>query len=144
MIPPSGRLPEKGPDWFLVDTEACGGGTSHLGFFWGVWIFIGIFGVGLTSRGSTTRWQGRGRALPPGRVLLPCHCLVDPLDVRPTPKIPINTKTPIKNPRTSMPPLQASVPKRSHLEPCSGTLPEGGIIGETILINLVASMMMCE
>ena len=28
---PSGRVPEKGPDWFLMDTEACGGGTSHLG-----------------------------------------------------------------------------------------------------------------
>jgi hypothetical protein len=30
MILPSGRLSKKGPDWFLVDTEACGGGTLDL------------------------------------------------------------------------------------------------------------------
>ena len=30
--PPSGRVPEQGPDWFLVGTEACGGGTPDLGF----------------------------------------------------------------------------------------------------------------
>ena len=24
---PSGRVPEQGPDWVLVATEACGGGT---------------------------------------------------------------------------------------------------------------------
>ena len=28
--PPSGRVPEQGPDWFLVATEACGGGTPDL------------------------------------------------------------------------------------------------------------------
>ena len=49
--PPSGRVPEQGPDWFLVATEACGGGTPDLGLFLGVSIFIGIFGVGLTSGG---------------------------------------------------------------------------------------------
>ena len=27
---PSGRVPELGPDWFLVATEACGGGTPDL------------------------------------------------------------------------------------------------------------------
>ena len=27
---PSGRVPEQGPDWFLVATEACGGGTPDL------------------------------------------------------------------------------------------------------------------
>ena len=52
MIPPSDRVPEQGPDWFLVATEACGGGTPDLGFFSGVSIFIGIFGVGLTSWGG--------------------------------------------------------------------------------------------
>ena len=30
---PSGRVPEQGPDWFLVATEACGGGTPDLGYF---------------------------------------------------------------------------------------------------------------
>ena len=38
-VPPSGRVPEQGPDWFLVATEACGGGTPDLGFFSGVSIF---------------------------------------------------------------------------------------------------------
>ena len=27
---PSGRVPEQGPDWFLVATVACGGGTPDL------------------------------------------------------------------------------------------------------------------
>ena len=27
---PSGRVPEQGPDWFLVATEACSGGTPDL------------------------------------------------------------------------------------------------------------------
>ena len=30
MISPSGRVPGQGPDWFLVATEACGGGTPDL------------------------------------------------------------------------------------------------------------------
>jgi hypothetical protein len=59
MISPSGRVPEQGPDWFLVATEACGSGTPDLGFFLGVSGFIGIFGVGFTSGGSTRRRQGR-------------------------------------------------------------------------------------
>src|SRR3990170_4745369 len=62
MDPPSGRVPEQGPDWFLVATEACGGGTPDLGFFLGVSVFIGIFGVGLTSGGSPSHPRGRGRA----------------------------------------------------------------------------------
>ena len=41
-------------------TEACGGGTSDLGYFLGVSVFIGIFGVGFTSGGSPSRPQGRG------------------------------------------------------------------------------------
>ena len=36
MDPPSGRVPEQGPDWFLVATEACGGGTPDLGYVLGV------------------------------------------------------------------------------------------------------------
>ena len=68
--PPSGRVPEQGPDWFLVATEACGGGTPDLGLFLEVSVFIGIFGVGLTSGGSPSHPRGRGctqggRARPP-------------------------------------------------------------------------------
>ena len=28
--PPSGRVPEQGPDWFLVATEGCGGGIPDI------------------------------------------------------------------------------------------------------------------
>ena len=41
---PSGRVPEQGPDYFLVAIEACGGGTPDLGSFLEVSVFrrIGI------------------------------------------------------------------------------------------------------
>ena len=39
---------EKGLDWFLVAIEPCGGGTSDLGLFLMVSLFIGFFGVGST------------------------------------------------------------------------------------------------
>lgn len=41
---PSGRVPEQGPDWFLVATEACGGETPDLlcsMMFLGIWTYIG-------------------------------------------------------------------------------------------------------
>ena len=41
----------EGLDWFSVATEASGGGTPDLGYFLEVSVFIGIFGVGLTSGG---------------------------------------------------------------------------------------------
>src|SRR4051812_3010340 len=71
MITPSGRVPEQGPESFLVATEACGGGTPDLGFFSGVSVFIGIFGVDLTSGGSPSHPRGRGRAQGVGRTLHP-------------------------------------------------------------------------
>ena len=58
MDPPSGKVLEQGPDLLLVVIEACGSGTPDLGFFLGVSVFIGIFGIGLTSGGvseSSTR-----------------------------------------------------------------------------------------
>ena len=45
---------------FLVATEACGGGTSDLGYFLEVYVFIGIFGVGLMSGGSLNHPRDRG------------------------------------------------------------------------------------
>ena len=71
MDPPSGRVPEQGPDWFLVATQACGGGTPDLGFFLGVSVFIGIFGVGLTSGGSPSHPRDRGHAQGVGHALRP-------------------------------------------------------------------------
>ena len=58
--PPSGRVPEQGPDWFFVATEACGGGTPDLGFFLEVWGYIRGVGVGNKSGGSSRRPRGRG------------------------------------------------------------------------------------
>ena len=57
---PSDRVPEQGPNWFLVAIEACGGGTPDLGYFLEVSVFIGIFGVGLTLGGSQSRPRDRG------------------------------------------------------------------------------------
>ena len=42
--PPSSRVPEQGPDWFLVATEACGGGTLNLGSVLEVFGYVGIYG----------------------------------------------------------------------------------------------------
>ena len=44
------------------------------------------------------------------------------------PKIPINTKTPRKKPRSGVPPPQASVATKNKLGARSGTLPEGETI----------------
>ena len=63
--PPSGRVPEQGPDWFLVATEACGGGTPDLGYVLEVWVYIRGVGVGNNSGGSPRRPRGRGRAPTP-------------------------------------------------------------------------------
>jgi hypothetical protein len=63
MVSPSGRVPERALDWFFVATEACGGGTPDLGLFLEFSLFIGGFGVGDKSRGSTRWRQGKGRAL---------------------------------------------------------------------------------
>ena len=65
MVSPLGRVPERALDWFFVAIEACGGETSDLGYFLGVSVFIGIFGVGFTLGGSLSRPRDRGRALHP-------------------------------------------------------------------------------
>ena len=61
-VPPSGRVPEQGPDWVLVATEACGGGTPDLGYVPEVWVYIRGVGVGNKSGRSPRRPRGRGRA----------------------------------------------------------------------------------
>ena len=59
-------MSEQGPEWFFVATEACGGGTPDLGYFLEVSVFIGIFGVGLTSRRFPRRPRGRPTRLEGG------------------------------------------------------------------------------
>ena len=51
-----------GLDWFSVATEASGGGTPDLGYFLEVSVFIGIFGVGLTSRRCLSCPRGDDKA----------------------------------------------------------------------------------
>jgi hypothetical protein len=63
------------------------------------------------------------------------------LDVKPTPKIPINTKNPRKKPRTSIPPPQASVPKQS---PVLALCRRGKSSPEAIFIISAVSMMRRE
>ena len=60
-------MPEQGPDWLLVATEACGGGTPDLGYFLEVSVFIGIFGIGIMLGGSPSRPRDRGRTQGVGR-----------------------------------------------------------------------------
>ena len=55
MDSPSGRVPEQGPDCFLVATEACGGGTPDLGYFLEVSVYIRGVGVGDKSGVSPRR-----------------------------------------------------------------------------------------
>ena len=52
-------MPEQGPDWFLLATEACGGGTPDLGFVLEVWVHIRGVGVENKSGESTRGPQGR-------------------------------------------------------------------------------------
>ena len=61
MDPPSGRVPEQGPDWFLVATEACDGETPDLGSVLEVWGYIRGVGVENKSGGvheEPTRSEG--------------------------------------------------------------------------------------
>ena len=44
-------MPKQGPDWFLVATEDCGGGTPGLGSVLEVLGFIGSVGIGNMSGG---------------------------------------------------------------------------------------------
>ena len=58
-VPPSGRVPEQGPDWFLVATEACGGETPDLGYVLEVWGYIRGVVIKNKSGESTRVPQGR-------------------------------------------------------------------------------------
>ena len=62
MDPPSGRVLKQGPDWFLVATEACGGGTPDLISVLEVLGYVGIYGCREYVGGATGAPRGRGRA----------------------------------------------------------------------------------
>ena len=72
---PPGRVPEQGPNWFLVATEACGGGTPDLfcsSMFLG---YMDIYRRKKSVRGATSGPRGWGRAQGVGRASLPCGFL---------------------------------------------------------------------
>ena len=69
---PSGRVPEQGFDWFLVATEACGGGTPNLLCPWMFSGYMDIYRRKKSVRGATRGPRGWGRAFPLG----PPSCLM--------------------------------------------------------------------
>ena len=71
IIPPSGRVPEQGPDWFLVATEACGGATPEIFCSPMVLGYIDIYRRKKSGRGATRGARGGGRAKGGGRASLP-------------------------------------------------------------------------
>ena len=75
---PSGRVPEQGPDWFLVATEACGGGTPDLFCSPKVLGYIGIY------RRRNTSGEPQGAHEGGGRAPLPHGLLVDLLTCTPS------------------------------------------------------------
>ena len=66
---------EQGPDWFLVATEACGGGTPDLGYVLGVSVYIRGFGIGNKSGGLRGGHEVGGRVQGVGRTSHPPGCL---------------------------------------------------------------------
>ena len=78
MGSPSDRVPEQGPDWFLVATEACSGETPDLSSVLEVLGYVGIYGCkgyvgGLKGgpRGSGARPRGWAPPILVGTSLLP-------------------------------------------------------------------------
>src|SRR3954462_10708229 len=61
--PPSSRVPEQGPDWVLVATEACGSGTPDLFSSLEVLGYMELYRRNKYVRGATWGPRGRGRAL---------------------------------------------------------------------------------
>ena len=70
----------------------------------------------------------QGWRAPPRTRPLPCRHLMDPPDLLPTQKIPIDIETPRNKPRSGVPLLQASIATKNQSGARSGTLPEGETI----------------
>ena len=109
--PPSGRVPEQGPDWFLVATEACGDGTPDLFCSPKVLGYIGIYRRKKYVRGSTRGPRGWGRApLPRGAPVAPPTYFF-------LPYIPIYPKNFGEHNRSGVPPPEASVATKNQSRP---------------------------
>ena len=74
-------MPEQGPDWFLVATEACGGGTPDLfcsPMFLG---YMDIY-IGEISRSGEPRGAHEGGGVPRGAGAPPCLVATSKLPLR--------------------------------------------------------------
>ena len=123
-------MPEQGPDWFLVATEACGGGTPDLlcsSMFLG---YMDIYRRKKSVRGATRGPRGLGHALPPGRAPLSREHPGGPPTYPLHPYIPTYPKTSRTEPRSGVPPPQASRATKNQSGPLSDTLPEGGSLSD--------------
>ena len=80
MDSPSGRVPERAPERFLVTTEACGSGTPDLLCSLMFLGYMEIYRRKKYVRGGTRGPKGGGRAP------FSCRYLMDALDVRPMTK----------------------------------------------------------
>ena len=85
-----------------------------------------------------------GRAYPPGRALHPRGPPVAPPTYSFLLYIPTYPQTIRYGAKNLIPPLQPSVPTRSHLGAYTGAPPEGASITEGFYINTIASPMKCE
>ena len=101
-------------------------------------------GLGVDVKQPMRRPRGRGARLPPGCALHPRGPLMAPPTYFFLLYIPTYPETNQEHHETLFPPLQPSVPVRSHLGAFSGVLPEGALITEGFYINTIASPMMCE
>ena len=83
---PLWQVPKRGLDWFFVAEEACGGGTSVLGLFMMVSLFIEFFGIGFMSRWASRwaryTWARLGGLARPGGLCPPRGSSVPPTKLR--------------------------------------------------------------
>ena len=102
-------------------------------------IFLGTNAIQKTWSWDSVRWPRGRRAHPhprgplvaPLTYFIHLYILLYPRNIR-------------ESHKTTFPPLQPSIPMRSHLGAFSGALPEGESITEGFYINTIASPMMCE
>ena len=97
-----------------------------------------------TSGDQRGEHEAGGSAHPPGRTLHPRGPLMAHITDFFRLYIPIYPKTFEEQNRSGVPPLQASVPVRSHLGTFSGDLPEGESTTEGFYINTIALPMKRE
>ena len=111
-------------------------------FFWGTKVPESTGGRREEPQGPTAaRWHGQGLGVTPRPPWAPCappyvHSSAYKFHISRNPSIDFFLRF--------FPPPQVPVPRRSNLEACSGTLPEGESIAGGFFINLAASMTMCE